>query len=72
MDTQQIERSMRERRAAIDAKLDLLANRATMARRRAMPALIVGTVAFAAVLWMRRRSVKRNRIRAFRNLEVVA
>ncbi len=60
MDTQQIEQQMRVRRAAIDAKLDLIAKATAPARRRAVPALIGVTSALGAlVFWMRRRRAQR-------------
>ena len=61
MDTEQIQQQMRNRRAAIDGKLDLLAGRVLLARRRIMPAVIaVASVAGALVaIWVRKRNARK-------------
>ena len=57
MDTEQIQRQVNAHRSAIDAKLALLSQRATDARRTAPPIAIALLVAAAGVLlWRRRRS----------------
>jgi hypothetical protein len=63
MDPEQIERQMRIRRAAIDAKLDLLAARVGTVRRKAMPAVIAGVIMIAALA---ARAVQRRSARAKR------
>ena len=55
MDSEQIQQQMRIRRAAIDAKLDVLVDAAATVRRRGLPALIAITTWAAIVLWVRRR-----------------
>ena len=64
MDTQQIEQQMRERRATIDAKLDLLTRSAASAWRRGLPAVLgmAGAVAGLAA-WSRRRGERRRSAR---------
>lgn len=60
MDTQQIQQQMRVRRAAIDAKLDLIAQSTATARRLTTPALIgIASVVGALILWVRRRNAQR-------------
>jgi hypothetical protein len=60
MDTQQIQQQMRVRRAAIDAKLDLLDHTATEVRRRSMPVLIAAVSALSLILmWTRRRATRK-------------
>lgn len=72
MDTEQIEQRMRVRRAAIDAKLDLLARQTATARRFGVGAIavVIGTVATALIWtqWRRRRAV---RVRALGTPRVV-
>ena len=60
MDTQQIQQQMRARRAAIDAKLDLINQATSTLRRRGLPALIaiVSTVC-AFLVWARRRTARK-------------
>jgi hypothetical protein len=69
MDTEQIQQQMRERRAAIDTKLDQLSCAAATARRRSVPALLAMAASVAALmLWKRyrrgRTSVGRRRLHA--------
>lgn len=60
MDTQQIQQQMRVRRAAIDAKLDVIAQSTATVRRRSVPALIgIASVAGVFMLWFRRRNAQR-------------
>jgi hypothetical protein len=59
MDTEQIQQQMRVQRATIDAKLDLLTDRASRARRRSVPALLtVLGILTAAIVWARTRSAR--------------
>jgi hypothetical protein len=56
MDTEQIQRQMNSHRAAIDARLALLASRAEDARRTAAPVAVAFIVAAGLmILWRRRR-----------------
>ena len=60
MDTEQIQQQMRVRRAAIDAKLDLIATGTAVVRRRTLPAVVGMLSALAAgIVWARRRSKQR-------------
>lgn len=73
MDTEQIEQRMRVRRAAIDAKLDLLARQTATARRFGVGAIavVIGTVA-TALIWTRwRRRRRAVRVRALGTTRVV-
>jgi hypothetical protein len=59
MDSEQIQRQMRMRRAAIDAKLDLLLRATATARRRGLPTVIAIVSMTALVVWIRRRSARK-------------
>jgi hypothetical protein len=59
MDSEQIQQQMRIRRAAIDAKLDLLVDATATARCRGVPALIAIATTAAIMLWVRRRSARK-------------
>ena len=57
MDAEQIQQDMKARRAAIDARLDLIAQQAAAVRRRTVPALAAAASAFIAVMvWVRWRA----------------
>ena len=58
MDSEQIQQQMRIRRAAIDAKLDLLLDATATARRRGLPASIAIATTVAIMLWVRRRRAR--------------
>lgn len=63
MDTEQIEHQMTIRRAAIDAKLDLLAGRVRAVRRKSVPVVIAGVamVATFAAWSFRRRTARQSK-----------
>ena len=68
MDTEQIQQQMRTHRAAIDYKIDLLANRGRAARQRIMPMATVlvvlgGSFAVRRYLRSRRQMAVRRRLR---------
>ncbi len=63
MDSEQIQQQMRIRRAAIDAKLDLLVQATARARRRGLPALIAIATTAAFMLWVRRRRARKATLR---------
>ena len=62
MDSEQIQQQMRERRAAIDAKLDdLQAATIAASRRTATAFLLVASVGVLAMLMVRRRAHQRTK-----------
>ena len=72
MDTEQIQQQMRNRRAAIDYKIDLLNLRGRAARHQLVPMAAVVAVVLAGSFVVRRYLRSRRRTAARRRLRIVA